>query len=117
FVSDGFFRTLGVAPVMGRDFLLSEEEASAERVVILSYGAWQSRFGGNGLDGIRRPAPPSRYSADRSRVVGHVVGWRRLCDELVIEKACLEAALQRRMKQKFGSHGLHGASSAGDTLW
>jgi predicted permease len=48
FVSDGFFRTLGVAPVMGRDFLPREEEASAERVVMLSYGAWQSRFGGNG---------------------------------------------------------------------
>ena len=46
-VSDGFFRTLGVAPVVGRDFLPGEEELSAERVVMLSYGAWQKRFGGD----------------------------------------------------------------------
>jgi len=46
-VSDGFFRTLGVAPVMGRDFLPGEEAASAENVVVLSYGSWQSRFGGD----------------------------------------------------------------------
>jgi macrolide transport system ATP-binding/permease protein len=47
FISDGFFRTLGVAPLMGRDFLPGEEEASAERVVVLSYSAWQRRFGGD----------------------------------------------------------------------
>jgi predicted permease len=45
-VSDGFFRTLGVAPVLGRDFYPGEDQASAARTVILSYGAWQSRFGG-----------------------------------------------------------------------
>jgi predicted permease len=43
-VSDGFFRTLGVAPMLGRDFLPGEDEPS-ERVVLLSYGAWQRRFG------------------------------------------------------------------------
>jgi macrolide transport system ATP-binding/permease protein len=47
FVSDGFFRTLGVAPSMGRDFLSGEEDVSAERVVVLSYGAWQRRFSGD----------------------------------------------------------------------
>lgn len=46
-VSDGFFRTLGVAPSLGRDFLPGEEEATAERVVVLSYGAWQRRFSGD----------------------------------------------------------------------
>ncbi|WP_130425456.1 ABC transporter permease [Edaphobacter modestus] len=46
-VSDGFFRTLGVAPWLGRDFLPGEEEASAEPVVLLSYEAWQKRFGGD----------------------------------------------------------------------
>jgi macrolide transport system ATP-binding/permease protein len=45
-VSDGFFRTLGVRPVLGRDFQPGEDLAGAPDVVILSYGAWQTRFGG-----------------------------------------------------------------------
>ncbi len=45
-VSDGFFRTLGVTPVLGRDFYQGEDLASAPRTVIISYGAWQRRFGG-----------------------------------------------------------------------
>jgi macrolide transport system ATP-binding/permease protein len=45
-VSDGFFRTLGVTPVLGRDFAAGEDLASALRVAILSYGTWQMRYGG-----------------------------------------------------------------------
>ncbi len=45
-VSAGFFHTLGVAPVLGRDFRPGEDAVSAPRTVILSYAAWQKRFGG-----------------------------------------------------------------------
>jgi len=45
-VSDGFFRTLGVTPVLGRDFRDGEDLAAAQRTVMLSYGAWQKRYGG-----------------------------------------------------------------------
>ena len=45
-VSSGLFRTLGVAPILGRDFLPSEDAASASRSAILSYEGWQKRFGG-----------------------------------------------------------------------
>ena len=45
-VSDGFFRTLGVAPSLGRDFYAGEDLPEAPRTVILSYAAWQKRFGG-----------------------------------------------------------------------
>jgi macrolide transport system ATP-binding/permease protein len=45
-VSDGFFRTLGIAPVLGRDFYAGEDLPAAPRVVMLSYAAWQKRFGG-----------------------------------------------------------------------
>jgi predicted permease len=45
-VSDGFFRTLGVAPVLGRDFYTGEDRAGAPRTVLISYAAWQKRFGG-----------------------------------------------------------------------
>ena len=45
-VSDGFFRTLGVAPVLGRDFYAGEDLPAAPRTVILSYSTWQKRYGG-----------------------------------------------------------------------
>ena len=45
-VSDDFFRTLGVAPVLGRDFRAGEDLPSAARTVLLSYAAWQARYGG-----------------------------------------------------------------------
>lgn len=43
-VSAGFFRTLGVAPILGRDFAPGEDTPSAPRTVILSYAAWQNRY-------------------------------------------------------------------------
>jgi len=45
-VSDDFFRTLGVAPIMGRDFRPGEDLPAAPRTVLLSYSAWQRRYGG-----------------------------------------------------------------------
>jgi predicted permease len=45
-VSAGFFRTLGVAPVLGRDFHPGEEAPGGPNSVLLSYGTWQRRFGG-----------------------------------------------------------------------
>lgn len=44
-VSDGFFRTLGVTPVLGRDFSAGEDRPNAPQTTILSYAAWKSRFG------------------------------------------------------------------------
>jgi macrolide transport system ATP-binding/permease protein len=46
-VSDGFFRTLGVAPALGRDFYDGEDLPGQPRTVLLSYAAWQRRYGGN----------------------------------------------------------------------
>ena len=45
-VSDGFFHTLGIAPILGRDFYAGEDLPAAPKTVILSYTAWQKRFGG-----------------------------------------------------------------------
>jgi len=45
-VSVGFFRTLGVAPILGRDFEDGEDVAGAAPVVMLRYSTWQKRFGG-----------------------------------------------------------------------
>lgn len=45
-VSAGFFGTLGVSPMLGRDFSPDADSASAPRTVLLSYSAWQKRYGG-----------------------------------------------------------------------
>src|SRR5918998_1679370 len=46
-VTANFFDVLGVRPALGRTFREGEDEAGAERVVVLSHGAWQRRFGGD----------------------------------------------------------------------
>jgi predicted permease len=45
-VSAGFFRTLGIRPMLGRDFRDGEDVVGAAPVVLLSHGTWQRRFGG-----------------------------------------------------------------------
>ncbi len=45
-VSSGFFRTLGIRPVLGRDFRDGEDSPAAPHTAMLSYSAWQRRFGG-----------------------------------------------------------------------
>ena len=44
-VSGGFFQTLGVHPMLGRDFYPGEDRPGGPNVVLLSYGAWLHRFG------------------------------------------------------------------------
>jgi macrolide transport system ATP-binding/permease protein len=46
-VSDGFFRTLGVVPILGRDFYPGEDQPGSPRTVLISYAAWQKRFSGD----------------------------------------------------------------------
>ena len=43
----GFFETLGVQPLVGRTFAAGEDELQKNSPVMLTYGAWQRRFGGN----------------------------------------------------------------------
>jgi len=45
-VSDGFFRTLGVTTILGRDFYPGEDSPGVQRTVLLTYSAWQTRYGG-----------------------------------------------------------------------
>jgi predicted permease len=43
-VSGGFFRTLGVRPILGRDFNPGEDQPGGPDVTLLSYGAWVHRY-------------------------------------------------------------------------
>lgn len=44
-ISSGYFDVLGIEPLLGRGFLPDEETEDAH-VAVLSYGLWQSAFGG-----------------------------------------------------------------------
>ena len=46
-VSSTYFHTLGVQPMLGRDFRADEDVPGAQRVVIIAYALWQRRFGGD----------------------------------------------------------------------
>jgi macrolide transport system ATP-binding/permease protein len=79
-VTDGFFRALGVAPSLGRDFREGESQPGAARVAIISDAAWRTRFGST-ADVIGRTVtlsgeptvivgvlPPSFHFAPRGRL-------------------------------------------------
>jgi predicted permease len=46
-VSGDYFQVLGVRPAIGRVLEARDENRSAEPVVVLNYGYWQSKFGGS----------------------------------------------------------------------
>jgi len=46
-VSASFFRILGVRPLLGRAFDMSEDVPHGPRVVVLGFGLWQRQFGGD----------------------------------------------------------------------
>jgi putative ABC transport system permease protein len=58
-VTADYFDVLGARPLLGRTFVAGEDEPGRDDVVILSYGTWQTAFGGDpaiveraiGLDG------------------------------------------------------------------
>jgi putative ABC transport system permease protein len=46
YMTEDFLRILGVAPIMGRDLTLEDNQPGAPKVLLLSYGVWQRDFGG-----------------------------------------------------------------------
>jgi putative ABC transport system permease protein len=46
-VTEGYFRVFGAPVLLGRTFTSQEDSPHGGHVVVLSYGLWQRRFGGN----------------------------------------------------------------------
>jgi predicted permease len=66
FVTASFFPTLGVQPRLGRFFTEEEDRPTAERVIVLSYGLWQRRFGAD----PKVIGRPLRFNSESWMVVG-----------------------------------------------
>src|ERR1035438_2952088 len=45
--SRNYFRLFGANPILGRTFTAEEDQPGGPRVLAMSYGLWQSRFGGD----------------------------------------------------------------------
>ena len=86
-VSPNFLSLLGVRPVLGRDFLPSEEKTGTAPVALLSYKLWQSHLGADpnvvgrtiALDGhdltIIGVLPQTFYFLDKSDVLTPIGIW------------------------------------------
>jgi putative ABC transport system permease protein len=46
YVTQDFLSSLGVQPIMGRDFTAADNTPGAEKVALIGYGIWQRDFGG-----------------------------------------------------------------------
>ena len=47
YVTEDFFKILGVRPIMGRDFTAEDDKPGAEKVAILGHEVWKRDFGGD----------------------------------------------------------------------
>ena len=68
-VTAGHFRLFGTPPLLGRPFVDADSAPGAKPVALLSYGAWQNRFGG-AADIIGRELPLSGAGAESRTIVG-----------------------------------------------
>jgi macrolide transport system ATP-binding/permease protein len=130
-VSDGFFRVLGVSPILGRDFAPGEDLLSAPRTALLSYSAWQKRYGASPdilgqtvtLDGKPHtiigvlprdfhfvPAEPAEYwttlhpdgHCDLSRGCHGIYGIARLKDGVTLQQALANVtAIAKQLEQEY----------------
>jgi len=88
-VTANLFLTLGVSPVMGREFLPEEEQAGRHRVVLLSHGLWQRRFGSDPT----MIGKPVQLNGESYEVIGimpadfRFTGTRELWVPLVLDPA------------------------------
>ncbi len=81
-VTQSFFRTFRIQPILGRAFTTAEDQPDAGKVVLLTNGLWQRRFGGARdilgrsltLDGVPHTvigvlAPGFRFPGSRTEAV------------------------------------------------
>jgi macrolide transport system ATP-binding/permease protein len=139
-VTAGFLRTLGVSPILGRDFHEGDDGVNAPGIVLLSYGGWQKRYGGRRdvlgetvmLDGTERtivgvlpqdfyfaPIGPADFwspmrvqTSPDSRGEHGITGLGRLKDGVKVETAAADfASIEAQLAKQYpDSDGGRGAT-------
>ena len=134
-VSAGYFKVMGSAPILGRDFTDEDDQPGANPATIISYGMWRKHFGGDSnvvgktitLDdrnytvlGVmpqsfkhQGPPPlwlligPLNWNERDVRTAGSVLG--RLKPEITIEQA--RAEMNRIAQQLAQEYPVHNAGA------
>ncbi len=61
-VTGGFFDVLGVEPILGRALTRADDVEGAERVIVISHGLWQRRWGSRDVIGHRVTLAEQRFT-------------------------------------------------------
>ena len=81
-----YFKTLGVRPMIGRDFIAADDTPDNSNVAILSYGLWRRRYGGDSavlgraidVNGIKRTIVGVMPASFDNVIQSDVEIWRPL---------------------------------------
>lgn len=102
-VSASLFPTLGIPPYLGRTFAREEEQQGKHHVVVLSYGLWKRRFGGDtALVGKTIRMDGSQYTVIGVMPPGFRFEFYSLVNELWVPVG-FDAADRDRGSNSFGS--------------
>ena len=128
-VSSGFFKSLGVEPFLGRNFVAEEQREHGARAMIVSYGYWQRYLGGAAelsqlhlaMDGgvysvvgvmpagfafpldVAVWVPREFYGENSSRTGHNFAGLGRVRDGITVAQARADLSIiAQRLKQQYG---------------
>jgi hypothetical protein len=113
---------LGVSPVVGRVFT-EDEDVKGAKIVVISYGLWQRRFGGSpdvlGRTITMNDTPyevvgvmPREFYFMPARDANVVLPWE--ADELFVARRARGGAIEARRPARAREHGDGGAEPAAD---
>ena len=99
-VTPSFFTTLQRQPFLGRGFTEDEARPEADNFVILSYGLWQSRFGGDRslVGSLGLEAAVSIAGQDQSRHL--IIAGQRRSQFCLLQRLAVLALGEQRSQQR-----------------
>jgi predicted permease len=101
-ISDNLLTTLGVRPMLGRNFRRDEDRHGAARVALISYGLWQRRFAGS-PDVLGRQI---RLDSEDYQIVGILPRWFMYPSRTVQVWVPLEQRITQEQMARHDNHYL-----------
>ena len=97
YVESTFLPTLGVDPLLGRNFTADEDRPNGPSAALISYGLWKSRFGGN-PNIIGSTFPLDKHPTTIVGILGKNFEFPTLAQVDVLVPQQLDLAAQQRPK-------------------